>query len=423
MQKGLLLAAAAVLLSPAAAMAACHVQADACGNNGATQRPSMVLNDQLNLSDTLDVVDVRVGSAELVASTSTAAQNVLTAGSEGTVLGIRSTQGAHGNVSASNTQRSGTATLAVASTAAYGNAVTASNVAAYQTVDLRQTTGEHTTIRGRTLLESTGMVRDAVASTVSAGNAVGLANAGGTFQGFTEQRNNAAVTALNEVKICCAANSVTSTGTAVGNSFQANSVYSTVDQNVVQYNRGPLVQGTSNVYAAGTANNVTSVGTAAGNTASITNQAGFTDGRIYQDNFAFVRGESYVTLNNWGGVAVSSGSGVGNSAIVSNTISDTRVYNTQNNIGSVQGFASLEGSSNAGGVGLVSASAVGNAVTGFACTGCSNSPPWIAGFNQQTNWGAVSSTANVNVGQAGAVIASGSAIGNTASFIAGRNPH
>jgi hypothetical protein len=69
----------------------------------------------------------------------------------------------------------------------------------------------------------------------------------------------------------------------------------------------------------------------------------------------------------------------------------------------------------------VGAEAVGNSVTGYACSECEG---YLEARNNQTNQGDVSATANTAVaGSSRAVITCANAVGNAASFYVSRPSH
>jgi hypothetical protein len=85
----------------------------------------------------------------------------------------------------------------------------------------------------------------------------------------------------------------------------------------------------------------------------------------------------------------------------------------------------LDGASNNGGVAQASSTAIGNAITGYACSGCGTSTVKIEGVFGQTNGANITSNVNVGsnigVGTYGSILGQGSAVGNSATFIAQRN--
>jgi hypothetical protein len=166
---------------------------------------------------------------------------------------------------------------------------------------------------------------------------------------------------------------------------------------------------------------VTSAAAAAGNLAEIQNKYGYAQLDGFQGNKGNITAASVVQLNDWGGFAVSGANAIGNSALVSNLGSDVTVGMQQNNFGNVTAFGMLEGNSSRGGVGVVSASAIGNAITGYACASCGSPSVKVEGYSNQMNVGNVTASTFVGVGTAGPIIASATAVGNSATFIAQRS--
>jgi hypothetical protein len=93
-----------------------------------------------------------------------------------------------------------------------------------------------------------------------------------------------------------------------------------------------------------------------------------------------------------------------------------KIDNSQLNTGGVEVQAVMAGTN--GYDAYVSADAVGNAVTGYACSECSGT---LTATNVQTNSGNVSATASTTVrGANRAVITGVNAVGNAATFYVSR---
>ncbi len=240
------------------------------------------------------------------------------------------------------------------------------------------------------------------------------------FAQHTGQYNGQDVSANSHITACCNNEMMTSGAVAAGNSSQIAGYGATIEHSTEQKNWGSVYGASSIRNTSGT--NVTSAVNVSGNTTTLTNEWGWANLTGYQENSGAVSGRSEIYLDDWRGVAASSASSFGNSAILSNIGSDANIGIMQNNFGggAVNSFAGLYGSSSQNGVGMASSFAVGNAITGFACTACAGGGVKMDGNSQQYNYAPVTAFTQVNTGSAGMISASASAIGNTATYIAGK---
>ena len=133
-----------------------------------------------------------------------------------------------------------------------------------------------------------------------------------------------------------------------------------------------------------------------------------------QSNTTYVRAQTEVTAFEFG-TGSASANGVGNSLVAGNPGGDLTLNNNQfNSGGGVEVISSFSGTGGLGYDGSSSAIAMGNAVTGFACSTCVNR---ITVTNRQTNNTAVSATSTLNMGAANrAATGVATAMGNTATF-------
>jgi hypothetical protein len=403
--KTLFLAGAAlVALAPAAALA--H------------EPPSVVLNGQVNFSDVQGLVVVNAAAAHGVTAPAAALGNTMSARAAGRGMDITSNQELGADVLA--TSRIGVDQargVTVGTAVAQGNAAQAEACCADLTVNAAQTVREGSDIAASSVMQLGSA--DTVASAASGtANAWGISSNHGYVDSYVLQRSAGNVTAVSSVTACCNNNALTSGATAAGNSAQIYGEAATVYLDTVQQNSGAIT-GVSRVNV-GSATNVTSAASAAANTARIDNRWGYAQMAGYQENSGQVEAISEVHLGDWGGFAVSGSNALGNSAMVSNLGSDATLDIVQNNFatGGVSSFASLEGSSSRGGVGVVTATAMGNAATVYACQTCGEGSVKVEGYVSQYNYAPVTATAVVGVGSAGAITASATAVGNSASFIA-----
>ena len=69
----------------------------------------------------------------------------------------------------------------------------------------------------------------------------------------------------------------------------------------------------------------------------------------------------------------------------------------------------------AGGDAIVASTAIGNAFTGYVCSQCGDAA--LGATINQTNTGNIISTGSISTNNAGLIVGSASAIGNSATFI------
>lgn len=164
---------------------------------------------------------------------------------------------------------------------------------------------------------------------------------------------------------------------------------------------------------------------AAGNTAVITNDWGYAHLQGAQTNSGDVTARTVVNLGEFSnGVAAISAHGVGNNALVSNIGADAYSGIGQVNTGAVTGEARFTGGHNGGsGVGggiVASASAIGNAQSGYICADC---PVGLTANINQINSGPVTARTQINSpGYTPFISSSATAVGNAATF-SSRSPN
>ena len=401
---------AKIILASVAALALIPAMASA------QHAPYNVLNGQMQLNDVLGVLHVEMGDANGVAAAAAAAGNNMAARAVERDMNVTSTQTLNGNVGALSNVSAGSARGVTLSTAvAGGNIAQVEGCCAATTSDVTQITTYDRSINATSVVR-VGSADAIVSGTQSTGNSFAGWTANGYTNGFAGQYNGATINADSVVEACCNNTSVTSSSVAAANSARWGGESSTIYANAEQKNYGD-VAATSRV-GIHSATNVTSAAAAAGNLAEIQNKWGYAQMDGYQENNNSITSASVVQLGDWGGHAVSGANSIGNSALVSNLGSDVTMSMTQNNSGNVTSFAMLEGNSSRGGVGVVSSMATGNAITGYACASCGSAGVKVEGYSTQYNNAAVTAATYVGVGTAGPIIASATAIGNSATFIA-----
>jgi len=205
---------------------------------------------------------------------------------------------------------------------------------------------------------------------------------------------------------------------ASGNSLQVSGYEANPNAQINQSQSG-TVTAEADITARDVHWGLTAATEAAGNTAVITNDWGYAHLQGEQTNTGDITARTVVNLGEFSnGVAAISAHGVGNNALVSNIGADAYSGIGQVNTGAVSGEAVFNGGHNGGsGVGggiVASASAIGNAQSGYICSEC---PVGLTTFMNQTNSGAVTARAQVNSpGYTPFISSSATAVGNAATF-------
>ena len=204
------------------------------------------------------------------------------------------------------------------------------------------------------------------------------------------------------------ANNLTGTGSAI-DSGSSQSIVATQEQD------GPLTQA-AGFASAGNAQSLLGAATATANNISIANQYGAANLSANQTNNSYVFAHSENSAYEFG-TGQSSAYGVGNSIMVANQGPSTWLDDFQNNTVDTHANASFVGTGTGGAVAYdasSSATAMGNAVTGFACSDCGGV---VTVNNTQVNSGGVSATSNLEIdGSNRSVNNVATAVGNTATF-------
>lgn len=379
---------------------------------------SQVVNDQdqsgdIFASGTLNVVTSSGDTTQVTTATGNSLTGSVATGS----LDVQNTQNLSGQVGAQTT---------VNVTLDSGPNTTVNNAATGNTADVGISGGGSITgtsmqiVTGASAVTATTDLQGPTATTGAAAvsnqaiaNSVGFGATDANVDYATGQTNAADVRAdaaavlqylpgdTNSFSSGAVANNVTATAADF-----ANQSYS-----VTQDSGGGLVQATFFTSFGNSQGTITNA-TASANNANITNVGGDLNVITNQDNGAYVRAQAEETSYSFGG-ATAQAYGVGNSALAGNYGPNVTVDNTQvNSGGGVDAIASFSGTD--GYDAYASSTAMGNAVTGYACSLCQ---PSMTATNRQTNSADIGSTTSVTVDGSGRrTVGSSTAVGNSASF-------
>ncbi len=244
------------------------------------------------------------------------------------------------------------------------------------------------------------------------GNSQGFGATGSTVNATVSQTNGADTTANGGTVYGYVADQGSFSAAAVGNNVTSVGVANSVQTlGITQRNTGALVQG-AQFTNLGNSQDTNTSATATANNFNATNEQGAFVVGVDQGNDAFVHAQSVETSFEFGGATVSA-YGVGNSTFAGNAGTSINLTNTQvNGAGGVESTASFTGDN--GFDAFTSATAMGNAATGFACSTCGGV---MSVHNSQTNNGDAAATATTSITtSARSVRGTATAVGNNASF-------
>ena len=246
-------------------------------------------------------------------------------------------------------------------------------------------------------------------------NTQGLGADGASITAAVSQSSAASVTADGGAILRYTPGTASFAATAVGNNLAtAGTGGSDQTLTVDQSNTGDLTQAAQFI-AMGNAQTISNNAMATGNTISAANQGSSLELTSSQDNASYVRAQAENTTYQYG-INSSSATGVGNSVIAGQTGDSLTIDNTQFNRGG--GVEVIATASGADGYDIsASATAMGNAITGFACSTCGGR---MTVRNSQSNSADIGATSSVSVSPPGASARSAggvsTAVGNTATF-------
>lgn len=298
----------------------------------------------------------------------------------------------------------------VTSASATGNTGDASACCGHLSADVAQTVAGHTNVSAANESRAGGQVAYATGSATAIGNSQGYSAVNGSVGARTVQSHYGTTNAYNQAVFCCIVGAGQFASTAVANNvtsqIEGGPAYHAVDQLVDGYE----TRATNDVYAV-TGNEVTGVATASANIINSDNTGGASELFADQTNQSLVEAESMVQLENWYGTGSSVAYGVGNSISLSSVSTDVFMDTRQRNNGDVNAYATFNGG--AGEDVFTSSTAIGNAVSGYACSECRGV---FNASNYQENNGTVRSVSRTTAGHAHFVTGTATAVGNSASY-------
>ena len=405
-----------------AATVLCAATATEAAAQTPPQDGAIVLNEQLQLGDVFAGQTLNVVDAQDQVTVETSAQGNSASGAvENGAITVQSNQDMRGDSVARTDVILGGDTWGEvnATSQAGGNYLAVSAYNADLTVDATQSNTGDLVSATTELGDSNARLHGGAAVNASAiSNTTALAGQASFLQGNIDQSSSAVVRSFGRIQsqYIPAAGSVTSE--AIVNAVAVNS-NATSGQNlsITQRSTGDFVEAEASSNA-GNAWDLASRARASGNQAILYNEGGSVVTESDQDNSAFIRASALTTAYDYG-QAEAQARGVANELSVGNNDVFVEIDNTQFNSGGVDVTATFSGTN--GYDVYVGAEAVGNSVTGYACSECQAT---LDATNVQTNNGDVSAVANTAVyGSGRAVITGATAVGNSANFYVSRPSH
>jgi hypothetical protein len=391
----------------------------AAATEAAAQDGAIVLNQQLQLGDvfagqTLNVVD----SQEQVTVESSARGNSASGAVYNGSITVQSDQTMQGDAVATTDITLGGDTWGEvnATTQAGGNYLAVSAYDATLTLDATQANTGGLVSATTELGDSSARLHAGASVGASAiSNTVALYGEGSFVSGTIDQSSSAVVRSFGRIESQYIPAEASVTSQAIVNAVAANSGQTSgQDLSIVQRSTGDFIEAEASANA-GNAWDLAARARATANQAVLYNEGGSVVTASDQQNQSFVRASALTTAYDYGR-AESYARGAANELSVGNNDIYVEIDNAQFNSGGVDVTATFSGTN--GYDVSVGADAVGNSVTGYACSDCEG---YLEARNAQTNSGDVSAVANTAVaGSNRSVITGANAVGNSASFYVSR---
>ena len=391
----------------------------AAATEAAAQDGTIVLNQQLQLGDvfagqTLNVVD----SQEQVTVETSAQGNSASGAVYNDAITVQSDQTMQGDAVATTDITLGGDTWGEvnATTQAGGNYLAVSAYDATLTLDATQAnTGGLVSATTEVGDSSARLHAGASVGASAISNTVALYGEGSFVSGTIDQSSSAVVRSFGRIESQYIPAEASVTSQAIVNAVAVNSGQTSgQDLSIAQRSTGDFIEAEASANA-GNAWDLAARARATANQAVLYNEGGSVVTASDQQNQSFVRASALTTAYDYGR-AESYARGAANELSVGNNDIYVEIDNTQFNSGGADVTATFSGTN--GYDVSVGADAVGNSVTGYACSDCEG---YLEARNAQTNAGDVSAVANTTVaGSNRSVITGANAVGNSASFYVSR---
>ena len=303
-------------------------------------------------------------------------------------------------------------------TQAGGNYLAVSAYDATLTLEATQTTDDGLISATTEIGDSTARLHAGASVGASAiSNTVALYGQSSVVSGTINQSSSALVRSFARIESQYIPDTASVTSQAIVNAIAVNSDQTSgQDLGIAQRSFGSFIESEASANAnAANAWDLAARARATANQAVLYNEGGSVVTASDQRNSSFVRASALTTAYDYGR-AESYARGAANELSVGNNDIYLEIDNTQFNVGGVDVVATFSGTN--GYDVSVGADAVGNSVTGYACSECEGR---LQATNNQTNTGDVSAIANTTVaGSNRSVITGANAVGNAATFFVSR---
>lgn len=373
------------------------------------------MNGQLQMGDVLSGQTLNVESSEQGVSTeATAVGNIVSATGQNAYLNFQSDQALAGdthveaNATANATGSAGPYLTSYAG--ATGNSATAGACCALTQGTSLQTVNTGATVAGDAITQL-GSATDVTIDASAVGNTSGWSGQNGAVQTWTGQTNSGLTTATNTGELTAVSGNTTLTATAVANNVTVDTDASPSDIGMQQISDGDGVNAVVDV-TIGSGGDIQAMATGVGNNVDAQHRSPEAGMGASQANMAPVTAYADLNVTSWTGDANAVAYGVGNSSVLANNGPRGVLWSDQNTAGDINVAAGFTGG--AGGNVFTSATAIGNAVSGYVCSACGGS---IEATNAQLGSSRVRANSAVNItGRARSVSGQASAIGNSATY-------
>jgi hypothetical protein len=391
----------------------------AAATEAAAQDGTIVLNQQLQLGDvfagqTLNVVD----SQDQVTVRTSAQGNSASGAVYNDAITVQSDQTMEGDAVATTDITLGGDTYGAVNvtTQAGGNYLAASAYDATLTLDATQSTDDGLISATTEIGDSSARLHAGAAVGASAiSNTVAVYGQTSVVSGTIDQSSSAIVRSFSRIESQYIPDAASVTSQTIVNAIAVNSDNTSgQDLGLSQRSFGAYIEAEASANAAN-AWDLAARARATANQAVLYNEGGSVVTASDQRNSSFVRASALTTAYDYGR-AEAYARGAANELSVGNNDIYVEIDNTQFNTGGVDVISTFSGTN--GYDVSVGADAVGNSVTGYACSECEG---YLEARNTQTNTGDVSAVANTTVaGSNRSVITGANAVGNAASFYVSR---
>ena len=371
---------------------------------------------QTQSGDVTGQVDLNLTVDQLTVSTS-AQGNALAGGVTDASAGLVSLQTMTGSARAGSTVTlNGEADGQVSmTTQARGNYLGVTTDGATFAVDAAQsTTGDQ--VRAQSVVRAPGgrMLQGGFANSVAAANTVAMGGPSSSLTGVIDQQAQTTVFSETVADVQYIPAPAVFAAQSTANVVHTNTTgASHQDLAVRQSNAPSTIEARTDVYV-DNAWDLTASANAGANQAIMTNAGGSMLVDVDQSNAGRVRSDARVQTNLQGQTILAARS-VANETVAGNNDIYLKLDNTQLNTGGVEANATYVGVN--GYDAYVGSDAVGNAVTGYACSQCGGD---VNVNNTQTNSGNVTATTNATVSSGRTAVVGANAVGNSASFYISR---